>query len=569
VNGAALVTLNYAPVDPDNKGTPLWDLWAAGQGGASGSCCYSGTSVTLKFTSAGVWRVSVGSIDRYLEGSSLATADRKTAVVSIGGVTGTPPLATASLSALSGPAPFTVTVDMKGSLAFDGKSISNYFISCGEGFVAGGSGTARSCTFDTPGTYWLLEQIQDSAGLMDLVSLYVVVTPPNVGGGGDTTPPTVSITSPSANSKLNGTAVPVAANATDNPGGLGMKNVVFRLDDPINGSIIATVLGAGPTFTTNWNTVGVADGAHMLYAIATDNANLSTTSSGIAVVVDNTAPTVSITSPSPNAILKGTQQISANPTDNAGGSGIKNVVFRLDNPTSGVIINTVSGPFTTNWDTTGVADGSHMLFAIASDNANNSTTSSGISVMVDNNGPTVSITQPTGTSPVFGTISIVASASDSPGTGVKNVVFWVDNATLGNPVTSPPYSVSWNTKLYSDAPHTLKAVATDNNGNSTTSAPVTVTVDNTIQPPTITLGFSPAPAKKATVTITATATPSTGAKITKVDFYINGVLVGTDTTSAYTYTWKVPASAGKTYNISAIVTDSAGQTATATTSVNP
>ena len=42
---------------------------------------------------------------------------------------------------------------------------------------------------------------------------------------------------------------------------------------------------------------------------------------------------------------------------------------------------------------------------------------------------------------------------------------------------------------------------------------------------------------------------------TRVDFLINGTVVGSDTTSAYTYTWSVPNSV-KTYKLQAIAYDS-------------
>jgi subtilisin family serine protease len=475
VNGTASVTVNYAPVDPDEKGTPMWDIWATGLNGSSGNCCYGGTSAIRTFTSSGVYRVSVNSMDKYMEGSTLTTAGRKTAVVSVDGATGTPPLATASVTQASGPVPLTVTVDMSGSLAFDGKTIKYYFISCGEGFVPGGSGAARTCTFDTPGTYWLMEQVQDSAGLMDLVNLYVVATPVNGGGGGDNTPPTVSITSPSANSNLKGTTQ-VTANASDNAGGSGMKDVVFRLDNASSGTIIGTASGAGPTFTiNNWNTALVTDGAHTIYGIATDNSNNSAASTGVPVVIDNTAPTVSITSP-----------------------------------------------------------------------ANSAT--------------------------VFGTVSINTNAADT-GTGINNVVFWLDGVgtTQLGTVSTAPYNFSWNSAGASNGGHTLTVVATDKVGNTTTSTTINVSVDNSIAPPTISLTFaSLTPLKKSNDLITAVVSPGGAPAVTRVDFYINGSLVGSSTTSPYQYNWKVSAAAGRTYSIYGVVTDSLGRTATSnTTTIKP
>ncbi len=82
---------------------------------------------------------------------------------------------------------------------------------------------------------------------------------------------------------------------------------------------------------------------------------------------------------------------------------------------------------------------------------------------------------------VFGTIPVSANASDD--VGVVGVQFTLDGANLGAEDTSAPYSVSWNTTTASDGPHTLRAIARDASGKSTTSAAVGVTVSNATPPP--------------------------------------------------------------------------------------
>ena len=64
---------------------------------------------------------------------------------------------------------------------------------------------------------------------------------------------------------------------------------------------------------------------------------------------------------------------------------------------------------------------------------------------------------------------------------MAGVQFLVDNGTaLGAEDTTSPYSVSWNTTTVANGTYTLTAVARDAADNKTTSAPVTVTVDNPI-----------------------------------------------------------------------------------------
>src|SRR6185295_2628649 len=92
--------------------------------------------------------------------------------------------------------------------------------------------------------------------------------------------------------------------------------------------------------------------------------------------------------------------------------------------------------------------------------------------------------------------------------------------------------------------YTLTAVATDADGGSTTSAPVTITVSNGNQPPTVLL-TAPAAGTSymapATVNMTAAASDPEN-RMSKVEFYSGATLLGTDTTSPYAFTWSsVPA----------------------------
>jgi hypothetical protein len=97
---------------------------------------------------------------------------------------------------------------------------------------------------------------------------------------GDTTPPTVSIASPGAG-QVSGT-VTVSATANDN---VGVAGVQFQL----NGSNLGSEDLIGP-YSLNWDTTTVANGPYTLTAIARDAAGNRTTSAGVAVTVNNTAP---------------------------------------------------------------------------------------------------------------------------------------------------------------------------------------------------------------------------------------------------------------------------------------
>ncbi|WNG62745.1 hypothetical protein F0U59_22380 [Archangium gephyra] len=99
--------------------------------------------------------------------------------------------------------------------------------------------------------------------------------------------------------------------------------------------------------------------------------------------------------------------------------------------------------------------------------------------------------------------------------------------------TSSPYSLSWNSRNSANGSHTLTARALDAEGNITTSAPVTVTTDNDLTPPSVTLTN---PTEGAIIsgifTFAATATDDRG--ISKVEFYSSSILLCTDTSAPYT-----------------------------------
>ncbi len=183
----------------------------------------------------------------------------------------------------------------------------------------------------------------------------------------DTTPPTVSVSSPAEGATVLG-SVPVNASASDN---VGVDGVQFTLD--------GANLGAEDTsapYSVSWNTTTASNGAHALRAIARDAAGNSTTATPVNVTVanpspDTTPPTVSVTAPAAGATVSGTATpVSATAADNV---GVTSVQFTLDGANLGAA--DTSAPYSVSWNTTTASNGSHTLRAIARDAATNSTTS--------------------------------------------------------------------------------------------------------------------------------------------------------------------------------------------------
>lgn len=97
---------------------------------------------------------------------------------------------------------------------------------------------------------------------------------------------------------------------------------------------------------------------------------------------DTTPPTVSITAPANNATVSGTVAVTANAGDDV---GVASVQFKLDGVNLGNLLT--SGPYTVSWDTTTATAGNHTLTAVAKDAAGNTTTSTAVTVNVDNSAP--------------------------------------------------------------------------------------------------------------------------------------------------------------------------------------
>jgi len=94
---------------------------------------------------------------------------------------------------------------------------------------------------------------------------------------------------------------------------------------------------------------------------------------------DSTAPTVTLTAPSNGATVNGTVVVSATAAD---AGGLAGVTFYAN----GVAIGSedTSAPYTVNWNTTGIANGStRTLTAVARDTASNTATSTAVIVTIN------------------------------------------------------------------------------------------------------------------------------------------------------------------------------------------
>jgi hypothetical protein len=123
----------------------------------------------------------------------------------------------------------------------------------------------------------------------------------------DTTPPTVSITSPTGGAKVSG-VVPVDVTAADNV-------AIARVELLVNGTVVATDTNAPYAFA--WDSAGAADGEATLVARAVDGSGNAASSASVKVTVgnDTTPPKVQIISPLSGAQVTGTVTVTVSASD--------------------------------------------------------------------------------------------------------------------------------------------------------------------------------------------------------------------------------------------------------------
>jgi peptidoglycan/xylan/chitin deacetylase (PgdA/CDA1 family) len=183
---------------------------------------------------------------------------------------------------------------------------------------------------------------------------------------------------------------------------------------------------------------------------------------------DTTAPSTTIAcngSGCSSAWYAGSVTVTLSASD--GGSGVAVTRYTTDGSDPSDASATYGGPVSVAGTTT--------VKYRSWDNAGNVEPTKARLIQIDTTAPVVAITQPpAGATIAARNVKVVAAASDSA-SGIARVAFYVDGTLIGTS-TSAPHQVQWRPRKSSSGQHVLTAVATDIAGNSTTSAPVTVTL---------------------------------------------------------------------------------------------
>ena len=338
--------------------------------------------------------------------------------------------------------------------------------------------------------------------------------------------PSGSLTAPVAAANLRGSAVALAATASDTAPGT-VNTVTFQRSPAGAGTWTDVATDATAPYTGSLDTTALADGLYDLRVFTTDAAgNAEAAPATIQVRVDNTAPTGSVTAPAPGANVRGTIGLTSSSAD-AGGSGVATVQFQRSPAGAGTWTNQGA-----SFDTTAVADGQYDLRVTTTDNAGNTFTSAAITIRVDNTLPTGTVTAPAAGASLRGTIALTSNSADAGGSGVATVQF--QRSPIGAGIWTNQ-GASFDTTAVADGQYDLRVTTSDNAGNTFTSAAITIRVDNTLPTGTVTAPANGAEIGVAPVTLTSNSADAGGSGVATVVFERSPAGAGTWTATAATW----------------------------------
>jgi hypothetical protein len=377
----------------------------------------------------------------------------------------------------------------------------------------------------------------------------------------DWTPPTVTLQAPAA---VSSGTVTVAATATDT-----RSSIAFvRLQVAPVGASTWTTLCSGTTspYSCSWDTTTLVDGSYQLHAVASDSAGNLATSDSASTLVAN-APVVTMTDP--GSPLRGTVPLSAS-LANPGGLAVTS--FRIESSVadagSWAAITGCSSATSTISCSWTPATGDYDLRAVA---VVGGTTYTQVvqDTSIDNAAPSVSLNSVPNT--LSGVVTLSATASDAE-TGVGTVELqyaptgtssWVSVCVTG----TSPFACRFDTTKVTDGSYDVRAIASDNAGNTTTSAvQKKVTVNNSLASVSV---ESPGAYVSGSIVLSANANSSNGIASVALQYAVHGggswTAICTDPSSPYSCAWVTTALSDGSYDLRAVMTDTKGIVTTSAT----
>ena len=267
--------------------------------------------------------------------------------------------------------------------------------------------------------------------------------------------------------------------------------------------------------------VALVPGANPIDITVSNENGLTTTLSRV-VVYDVAGPTVAIAA-SDGTWARGTTELAADAFDDL--TGVATLVFQLDGGDP-IAATGAAGVWTATLDTSTIADGVHVLTAVASDGVGNTTTSS-VELRVDNGAPVAAIASPATGALVRSTVQVDAAASDAT-SGVASLSIQVAGTTVAT-CSAAACSGGFDTTTLPNGPVLVSAFAVDHAGNRSAVAEHELIVDNTAPS-----RFLVKPVTGATASyFTFVQVAVTDADFASVECFVEGRSLGASTDPAF------------------------------------
>jgi hypothetical protein len=385
------------------------------------------------------------------------------------------------------------------------------------------------------------------------------------------------------------------------------SNVVRTIQYFSGSTLLRTTTNTGNVLLTNstaatsifslvWSNVPA--GNYSLTAVGTDAAGLTATSSPVKISVTNViAPNVpflvSFWYPTngQHFVAPAVVGLHALALDS---NVVRTVQYFSGTTAIGIVTNAGNVPFTNStqgnpfflaWSN--VPAGNYSLSAVATDVAGLSATSAPVNIIVTNPVPICYIYSPTNNSVLLGPLNVpIYARAVEPGGTVASVQYYANSLFLGS-VPATQQAVFTNVSIeplipfiWTNAPpgtYTLKVVATDTLGASSTSSVVNISIVTNLPParPFVAI-YSPTNGTKfiapTNFNLYARAYEGSTGTVVSVEFFANSTSLGVVSNSSQTVysnissaplfslTW--PNAPVGSYYLKAVATDAAGLTAT-------
>ena len=207
----------------------------------------------------------------------------------------------------------------------------------------------------------------------------------------DNTAPSVTRTAPAANAVLRGT-ISFGGSASDAGSGLASDSFVLS-QSGVDKATVAAIAGSGNAVSATLDTIlsATLDGLYDVRLEAHDSAGNVAVTSLVAVRIDNTNPTGSLTTaPTAGSTVVGAVPLASADAADSGGSGVQSVAFEfaptLSNAWSPVAAADTIAPYSVNWPTGTLCDGTWDLRITVTDGASNTFSTAPIVGVTTNNG---------------------------------------------------------------------------------------------------------------------------------------------------------------------------------------